>query len=243
MVREHATLFRTFADLDFRDRGAILAFASTYGLLGTERQEQGPLSSELGHHYALGESHLTWAHEICLMRDALALTQHRPEAERARIDERYRHHGLDPARHHKENARRLDWLFNVHLRLVQPRISFQPGLPARLSYTPLTLLAAMWLQLSLAITDDKEFQACKFCRGLFEISTAQTGFRRHREFCSDSCKTKDYRKRKRTALRLLREGRLVATVAKELETDPATIRRWKKNAKSSAVKSPKKRSS
>ena len=239
MVREHAALFRTFTDLDFRDKGAILAFASTYGLLGADRQEQGPLSNELGHHYAFGESHLTWAREICLMREALALTQRRPDAEQAQIDARYRHHGLDPDRRHKENARRLDWLFNVHLQHVQPRMSFRPGLPTRLSYSPLTLLAAMWLQLALAITDDKEFQACKFCRGLFEISTAQTGFRSHREFCSDSCKTKDYRKRKRTALRLLLEGRPLATVARDLETKPATIRRWKQNARSSTVKSKK----
>jgi hypothetical protein len=243
MVREHATLFRTFADLDFRDRGAILEFATTYGLLGTDRQEQGPLLSELGHHYALGESHLTWAREICLMREVRALTQCRPEAEQAEIDERYRQHGLDPERRRREDAKKLDWLFNVHLQHVQPRMSFQPGLPPSLSYTPLTLLAAMWLQLALAIKDDKDFQACKFCRALFEISTAQTGFRRHREFCSDSCKTKDYRKRKRTALRLLREGRPLARVAKELETEPATIRRWKQNAKSSAVKSSKNGSS
>ena len=245
LARKHAALFRTFADLDFRDREAILTFASSYGSLSVipDEQSQDVLLPTGKVHTASGESHLTWAREICLMREALSLTQRRPDAEQARIDARYRHHKLDPEHHRKENASKLNWLFNLHLQRVQPRMSFQDGLPARLSYKPLTLLAAMWLQLALAITDDKEFQACKFCRDLFEISTAQTGFRRHREFCSDSCKTKDYRKRKRTALRLLRERRPLATVAKELDTDPATIRRWKRNAKSSTVKSPKKRSS
>lgn len=244
LAREHAALFRTFADLDFRDREAILTFASSYGSLSVfaDQQFQDVLLPTGKVHTASGESHLTWAREIGLMREALALTRRRPEAEKAELDARYRHYGLDPEHRRKEDARKLNWLFNVHLQQVQPRMAFQDGLPARLSYAPLTLLAAMWLQLALAIADDKEFQACKFCRGLFEISTAQTGFRSHREFCSDSCKTKDYRKRRRTALRLLREGRPLATVAKELKTDPATIRRWKQNAKSSAVKPPKKRS-
>jgi len=58
------------------------------------------------------------------------------------------------------------------------------------------------MQLALAITEDKRLVACKCCDRMFEISTEQTEFRRHREFCSESCKTTDYRKRKRIALDL-----------------------------------------
>ena len=80
MQREHASLFRTFAALDFQDRRAILAFAGVYGLLGgDDPQEQGPLSYERAHHYAFGESHLTWAREICLMREALQLSRSRSD--------------------------------------------------------------------------------------------------------------------------------------------------------------------
>ncbi len=234
MERKHAVLFRRFAVLDFRDKQEILVFASSYGSLSVvaDQQFQDVLLPTGKVHTATGESHLTWAHEICLMREALSLTQRRPEAEQAEIESRYMRYGLDPEHRRKEDARRLDWLFNVHLQHVQPRMSFRDQLPPRLSYAPLTLLAAMWLQLALAIADDKQFQACKFCRDLFEISTAQTGFRSHREFCSDTCKTKDYRRRKRTALSLLGEGQPFSKVAKQLDTPVETIRNWKQAAKS-----------
>jgi hypothetical protein len=96
----------------------------------------------------------------------------------------------------------------------------------KLAVEPLTLIAAMWLQLALAVTGEKQFVACKFCGRMFEISTEDTGFRRHREFCSDSCKTKDYRKRKRTALRLDQEGEQLRDIAAKTGTDIVTIRGW-----------------
>ena len=74
---------------------------------------------------------------------------------------------------------------------------------------------------------ERRFQDCKFCRNSFEISTAQTGFRSHREFCSDSCKTKDYRWRRRTALGLLAEGQPITKVAKQVGTAVQTVRNWK----------------
>ena len=84
----------------------------------------------------------------------------------------------------------------------------------------------MWLQLALAFTGEKRFVACKFCRRLFEISTEQTGFRTHREFCSDSCKTKDYRKRKRTDLRLAGSGARLREISQKANTEVATVRAW-----------------
>src|SRR5579864_1964568 len=65
MAREHATLFRTFGELDYRDREAIRGFAMEYGMLGVESKANP------------GESHLCWAREICLMREALDLAQPR----------------------------------------------------------------------------------------------------------------------------------------------------------------------
>ena len=239
MERTHAALFQRFAALDYSDRDELLAFARTYGCLSAVvpaeeapggQFQQVPLPD--GSVWtALGESHLTWAHEICLMREAVRLTQ-RPEGVQAEIDAAYKRRGMDPEHRRTEDTHRLDWLFNVHLQHVQPRMSFRDRLPPRLSYAPLTLLAAMWWQLTLAVVDDKRFEACKFCRNLFEISTAQTGFRSHREFCSDSCKTKDYRRRKRTALRLLGEGQPVSKVAKQVGTPVQTVRSWKQAAKS-----------
>ena len=227
MQREHAALFRAFAALDYRDKDALVAFASTYGCLGTEQQQQGPLR-KYGSHYALGEAHLTWAREIALMREALSLTRVRSSTEVAEVDATYEKYGLDPERHRAEDRRKLEWLFNVHLQHVQARMAFEQKLPARLSFKPLTLVSAMWLQLALAIADDKVFLACKFCRRLFEVSTSPSGFRTHREFCTDSCKTKDYRRRKREALRLAVEKKPVREIAKQTNTKAATIRKWLK---------------
>ena len=67
---------------------------------------------------------------------------------------------------------------------------------------------------------------CKFCSRPIEISTAETGYRTNRTFCSDSCKTRDYRQRKRTALRLAQEGQSVRGIAELIQTKPATIRGW-----------------
>lgn len=85
--------------------------------------------------------------------------------------------------------------------------------------------------MALAVTGDKRFVACKFCRRLFEISTDQTGFRSHREFCNDSCKTKDYRKRKRTALRLAASGSRLRQISEKTGTETTTVRAWLATAK------------
>jgi hypothetical protein len=215
MDRDHAALFREFADLDYVSKEAILAFAHKYGSLGVPTQQQSVRirnrRGESWDHHAYGEPFLRWAVEICLMREGLRLES------RKRIS--------------TESARRTKWLFDRHLQHFQGRIGFDgAGLP-RLRVEPLTLISAMWLQLALAISGDKRFVACKFCRRMFEISTEQTGFRSHREFCSDSCKTKDYRKRKRTALRLAAGGTSLREVSDKTSTETATIRAWLASAK------------
>ena len=224
MQREHAALFRNFAELDYNKKAAILTFATEYGLLGLPLQEQCGLPNRPAH-FVMGESHLAWAREICLMREALHLAQSRTAAKEARDRAAWGEHGLRPP--YRERRRKLDWLFNLHLQRVQMRMMFEPDAPPRLSFAPLTLLAAMWLQLALSIAGDKQFRQCKFCGCLFEISTEQTGFRRHREFCANaSCKTQDYRRRKRTALELAKKGVPSRTIAQRIDTKEATVRRW-----------------
>jgi hypothetical protein len=131
-----------------------------------------------------------------------------------------------------DDYHRMKWLFDRNLRDVQGRLGFRLTKEPRLLLEPISLISAMWLQLTLAITGEKEFVACKFCSRLFEKSTDQSGYRRHREFCSDSCKTKDYRKRKRTALRLAKAGDRLPDIAAKTVTDSSTIRGWLAAAKS-----------
>jgi hypothetical protein len=215
MQREHAALFREFADLDYRSTVSLLAFARRYGALGLPMQTQSlrirTARGELRDHHAHGEPFLDWAIEICFMREGLRLG----ERKRRSVDD----------------YRRLKRLFDRNLQHVQGRLGFDRAKEPKLMLEPLTLLAAMWLQLALAVTGEKEFVACKFCHRLFEISTEQTGFRSHREFCSDSCKTKDYRKRKRTALRLATSGVPLGEISEKTATETATVRSWLTGAK------------
>lgn len=209
MRREHAALFREFADLDYKDKPVLQDFATRYGLLGVPLESQatrvpGP-DGELVDYHAYGEPYVRWAVEICFMREGVRLAD---------------------ANRSPERSRRLKWLFDRHLQDVQGRLAFNQAGQPRLLLEPLTLIAAMWLQLALAVTGEKRFVACKFCRRMFEISTAQTGFRSHREFCSDSCKTMDYRKRQRTARALAASGAQAAEIAEKTGTDKATIRKW-----------------
>ena len=57
----------------------------------------------------------------------------------------------------------------------------------------------MWLQFAQAIASKRKYRPCKECSGWFEVSTDDTGKRINREFCSDPCKSKNYRRRKAEA--------------------------------------------
>lgn len=208
MQREHAALFREFGDVDYQRADAVLEFASRYGLLGVPWWSQfvryRASDGEEYDHHAEGESHLQWALEICFMREGIRLA----------------------GRRSAKDTKRFKWLFDRNLQHVQGRLGFDQAGSPRLLLEPLTLIAAMWLQLALALTGDKRFEACKFCRRTFEISTDQSGFRSHREFCSDSCKTNDYRRRKRTALRLAADGDALRAIAEKTKTDSSTVQAW-----------------
>jgi len=206
MRREHAALFRLFAELDASNIEALRAFAKRYGWLGKLPRQSQPPSQ--GVKFAEGESQLTWAIEIARMRKAVRWLDKRPPTLSGRDREWW------------------DWLFNVQLQGVQARISFAEEGPKTLRLAPTTLLSAMWLQLAMAVAWNKSFVKCKFCQTSIEISTAESGFRTNREFCSDSCKTKDYRKRKRTAKRLVEKGKSIAAISTEISTDEKTVRGW-----------------
>ena len=136
MQRQHAALFREFGDLDHANRSSVLEFAQRYGLLGVAQQHQSfrvrGTDGEFRDHYAGGEPYLRWAFEICLMREALKVSgRERP----------------------LQSSPRLKWLFDRNLQHVQGRIGINRAGEPRLALEPLTLVAAMWLQLTLAIAE------------------------------------------------------------------------------------------
>lgn len=234
MAREHVALFLEFSQLDFRQPEEMLAFANRYGTLGIPSKNTG------------GESIVDWAREICQMREGIALARKRTAADEARETEswskydalaqaHFRAQGddYDPADlRRRERREKLAWLFNRHLQHVQPRMVLDEHLPARLRFEPRNLLSAMWLQFAMGQAGDKRFPKCKHCQKVFEISTdPTTGFRSNREFCSPSCKTFDYRKRKRTAQMLATKGKSIAEIAAALSTERTTIHGWISAAK------------
>jgi transposase-like protein len=214
MDRPNAGLFREFGELDYKDPAAILKFANKYGRLGLSvGLESGielrDLNGQRRDHEGSVEPFLRWAEEIVLMREAIGLVGRR----------------LDSGK-----ARPLEMLFQRNLS-VNCSIAFGSTQEPRMEFKPLTLHSAMWLQLALALVGDKRYERCKFCGRVLEISTDDTGFRSHREFCTESCKTKDYRKRKRAALDLLDDGVPVRQIAERTKTKLPTVRAWLKRAR------------
>jgi hypothetical protein len=94
----------------------------------------------------------------------------------------------------------------------------------RVEVVPTTFFAFLWLQFGRAIADDKEFVRCRTCQTWFERSTETA--RTNRRFCSNACRTKNYRRRRAEARRLHVAGVPVRQIAKQLDADVAAVRTW-----------------
>jgi len=86
------------------------------------------------------------------------------------------------------------------------------------------LIGALWLQFARAVERDAKFRQCPECGTWFEIAPGRG--RTDKQFCSTACRTRAYRKRQAEAARLHGEGRSVEDIARELESDPDTVRGW-----------------
>jgi len=95
-----------------------------------------------------------------------------------------------------------------------------------LGMTPGNLLGAMWLQFAQEVAGQARHKPCKFCGKWLTISTDFYGFRSDREFCSATCRQKDYRAKIREARRLRKKGRTVRQIAREFDTTTDTINNW-----------------
>jgi hypothetical protein len=86
------------------------------------------------------------------------------------------------------------------------------------------LIGALWLQFARAIERDSKFRQCAECGIWFELAPGTA--RADKLYCSTPCRTKAYRKRQAEAVRLHGEGRSIADIARQLESDPDTVRGW-----------------
>jgi hypothetical protein len=95
-----------------------------------------------------------------------------------------------------------------------------------LDLLPDSLLAALWLQLALAIAGGKQYRRCRLCGKPFELSPRVN--RVSRLTCSAACRNLDYRNRQERARELHGQGKAFSEIAAELGSNVKTVRGWVK---------------
>jgi hypothetical protein len=89
---------------------------------------------------------------------------------------------------------------------------------------PEGLVGALWLQFARTVERDSQFRQCAECAIWFELAPGTA--RSDKLYCSTPCRTKAYRKRQAEAARLHGEGRSLDDIARDLESQPDTVRGW-----------------
>ncbi len=79
---------------------------------------------------------------------------------------------------------------------INPELSFDDnGRKLNFSIVPKTLIGALWLQCAQAISGNKEYSTCKTCSSWFELAPHVKN--KGKIYCSDACKSKAWRLKKR----------------------------------------------
>jgi hypothetical protein len=117
-------------------------------------------------------------------------------------------------------------LINEHLHhRASPRLLWEQNRDRLGLYiVPDGLIGALWLQFARAVERDAQFRQCPECTTWFEVAPGRG--RADKQFCSTACRTRAYRKRQVEAARLHTEGRPLEDIARELDSDPDTVRGW-----------------
>ena len=117
-------------------------------------------------------------------------------------------------------------LINEHLHhRASPRLLWEQNRDRLGLYiVPEGLIGALWLQFARAVERDAKFRQCPECTTWFEVSPGRG--RTDKQFCSTACRTRAYRKRQAEAARLHGEGQSIEDIARELDSDPDTVRGW-----------------
>jgi hypothetical protein len=99
---------------------------------------------------------------------------------------------------------------------------------------PFSLFGAVWLQFAQAVHSDKIPKQCRTCGRWFEVAGGRkSGSKRtDREFCSNSCRSKNYLQRQEEARQRHERGETPAKIAKELGTTSSIVKNWLKKKES-----------
>jgi hypothetical protein len=87
-----------------------------------------------------------------------------------------------------------------------------------------TLLVAIWVQLADAVSNDRTFGRCRECGKWFAVAPGAA--RTHRRTCSNACRSRSFRERQERARQLHAAEKSFEEIAKELDSDVATVRKW-----------------
>jgi hypothetical protein len=126
----------------------------------------------------------------------------------------------------------LTQLCDKRIRMASGRVhrvglgfGLQPGAGSGMAFVakPLTLLSTMWCQFARCLSKLQLFRQC-VCGKFFEVHRSKGGERK--QFCSPACKIKGYRLRVDNAAKLKAAGKTPAQIAKQMETDTATVKKW-----------------
>jgi len=129
---------------------------------------------------------------------------------------------------------------NEHLeKAVSPRILWDTNRRTpelKLFHVPHGLKGALWLQFAHAIHGNKNFYYCDQCSAAFELDP-RSGAKKGRKFCSNACRSKALRNRQVEARRLFQEGMEPAEIAKSLNSEIKTVKKWISAGKKKGAKS------
>lgn len=120
-------------------------------------------------------------------------------------------------------SEKLKRIMKAHLRLSST-IRTQEGGQPQLIVWPANLLGGLLLGVSSSVKLKSDWEQCKACGKWFEVCPPVT--RSTRAYCNTSCRIKSYRQRRREACRLSGQGASVPEVARRLEVEEDTVKRW-----------------
>lgn len=135
-----------------------------------------------------------------------------------------------PSRPDDEFALAMQILESLIGSRADPKIEFcqsRPGI-LTLRMRAETLLSAMWLQLAMAVVENKQYRQCDQCGKPFELQRQYRGrqSREDKRFCGTNCRVISYQRRRALAKRMREEGKHLRTIAKAVESDMQTVKGW-----------------
>lgn len=246
-LQEETGLFLNFAHLSPKAE-SVLDFANRYGLLRTRMallpvpESYESLQSWLQEIAWMRASVELWEHARAGAVDALAACLFWTDGGRKL---RFKPAARQPAQEFNEtesaelgpldrNDLASAAFFVLHDRVnarlladEKPRVELEWNHVTRRSslvVMPENLLQAMLLQFAAAVSEDKQFRACRECGRWFELVP---GARQdYRLTCSATCRIRTYRKRMASAREMRAAGKPVREIAKALEVDEETVKKW-----------------